>query len=164
MDDATARMMADKGVWLSTQPFLSEEDTGVLTGPNRAAALQVFAGTDNLYKLAKKHKLKTAFGSDMLFAPALARRQGTMLTHLTRWYSNREILSMATADNAQLLALSGPRNPYPGKLGVLEQGAYADLLLVDGNPLEDVSLLADPDARLVVIMKDGKIHKNLIKG
>ena len=164
MDDTTARMMADKGVWLSTQPFLSEEDTGALTGPNRVAALQVFAGTDTLYKLAKKHKLKTAFGSDMLFAPALARRQGTMLTHLTRWYSNREILSMATADNAQLLALSGPRNPYPGKLGVLEQGAYADLLLVDGNPLEDVSLLADPDARLVVIMKDGKIHKSLIKG
>ena len=53
---------------------------------------------------------------------------------------------MATAANGQLLALSGPRNPYPGKLGVLEEGAYADLLLVDGNPLENIALIANPDA------------------
>jgi imidazolonepropionase-like amidohydrolase len=71
--------------------------------------------------LAKKHKLKTAFGSDMLFSETLAARQGTMLTHLTRWYWNAEILTMATATNAELLGLSGPRNPYPGKLGVVEE-------------------------------------------
>ena len=112
-------MMADKEVWLSIQPFLSEEDTTPLTGPNRAAALQVFAASDNAYTLARKYKIKTAFGSDMLFAPAWAKRQGTMLTHLTRWYSNSEILSMATSVNAQLLGLSGPRNPYPGKLRML---------------------------------------------
>ena len=41
--------------------------------------------------------------------------------------------------------LSGLRNPYPGKLGVVEEGALADLLLVDGNPLEDIKLVADPD-------------------
>jgi imidazolonepropionase-like amidohydrolase len=163
MDETTARMMADKGVWLSTQPFLSEEDTGPLTGPNRVAALQVFAGTDNTYKLARKHKIKTAFGSDMLFSAALAQRQGTMLTHLTRWYSNSEILTMATSVNAQLLGLSGPRNPYPGKLGVLEEGAYADLLLVDGNPIENITLLANPETSLLIVMKDGKIHKNLLK-
>ena len=92
MDDATARLMADKGVWLSTQPFLSEDDTGALTGPSRVASLQVFAGTDNAYGLANKHKIKTAFGSDMLFSPALAARQGIMLTHLARWYSNADIL------------------------------------------------------------------------
>ena len=40
-----------------------------------------------------------------------------------------------THDNARVLLLSGPRNPYPGKLGVVEPGAYADLLLVDGDPL-----------------------------
>jgi imidazolonepropionase-like amidohydrolase len=163
MDETTAKMMADKGVWLSIQPFLSEEDTGPLSGPNRIAALQVFGGTDNAYKLARKHRIKTAFGSDMLFSAVQAARQGTMLTHLTRWYSNSEILAMATSTNAQLLALSGPRNPYPGKLGVLEEGAYADMLLVDGNPLEDIALLATPDTSLVVIMKDGKIHKNSLK-
>ncbi|MBB3178542.1 amidohydrolase family protein [Variovorax sp. Sphag1AA] len=163
MDDATARLMADKGVWLSTQPFLSDEDTGRLTGQGAISAQQVFGATDGLYKLAKKYKIKTAFGSDMLFSPALAQRQGIMLTHLTRWFSNSEILTMATSTNAQLMALSGPRNPYPGKLGVLEEGAYADLLLVDGNPLDNIALLATPDTSLMIVMKDGKIHKNTLK-
>ncbi len=67
---------------------------------------------------------------------------------------------MATADNAELLALSGNRSPYQGKLGVIEQDALADILLVDGNPLENLDLIAEPDAHLVVIMKDGKIYKN----
>lgn len=163
MDDTTARMMAEKGTWLSIQPFLSEEDTGPLTGPSRVAALQVFAGTDSAYNLAKKYKLKTAFGSDMLFSKATAMRQGTMLTHLARWYSNAEILTMATATNAELLGLSGPRNPYPGKLGVVEEGAFADLLLVDGNPVEDINLVANPGKNFLIIMKDGKIYKDTRK-
>jgi imidazolonepropionase-like amidohydrolase len=163
MDDATATMMADKDVWLSIQPFLSEEDTGQLTGPSRVAALQVFAGTDNAYNLAKKHKIKTAFGSDMLFSQAHAARQGTMLTHLARWYSNAEILTMATTTNAELLGLSGPRNPYPGKLGAVEEGAFADLLLVDGNPLDDISLVANPGKNFLIIMKDGKMYKDTRK-
>lgn len=163
MDDTTARMMAEKGTWLSIQPFLSEEDTGPLTGPSRVAALQVFAGTDSAYNLAKKYKIKTAFGSDMLFSKATAMRQGTMLTHLARWYSNAEILTMATATNAELLGLSGPRNPYPGKLGVLEEGAFADLLLVDGNPVEDINLLANPGKNFLIIMKDGKMYKDTRK-
>jgi len=69
-------------------------------------------------------------------------------------------LKMATSDNAQLLALSGKRNPYPGKLGVLEEGAYADLLPVDGNPLQNLALIGDPDKNLRVIMKDGRVYKN----
>ncbi|KAB0265107.1 metal-dependent hydrolase family protein [Microvirga brassicacearum] len=160
MDDATAGLMADKGVWLSIQPFLTEDDQLPLSGPSRVSLLQVLAGTDNAYKLARKHKIKTAFGSDLLFSAALAPRQGTMLTHLTRWYSNAEILTMATATNGELLSLSGPRNPYPGKLGVIEDGALADLLLVDGNPVEDISLIAKPDKSLLIIMKDGKIYKD----
>ena len=81
---------------------------------------------------------------------------------LTKWYTPAETLKMATGDNAQLLALSGKRNPYPGKLGVVEEGALADLLLVDGNPLENLNLIADPARNFVVIMKDGKVHKNLL--
>ncbi|MEO9191732.1 MAG: amidohydrolase family protein [Acetobacteraceae bacterium] len=163
MDDATARLMAEKNVWLSTQPFVGDDDSVALTGSSRLKQLQVIAGTDTVYKLARTHGLKTAFGSDLLFSATLTERQGTMLTHLTRWYSNAEILTMATATNGELLALSGPRNPYPGKLGVIEEGALADLLLVDGNPLDDITLLAKPDASLLVIMKDGRIHKNALR-
>ncbi|HME23587.1 MAG TPA: amidohydrolase family protein, partial [Acetobacteraceae bacterium] len=142
MDEATAKLMAEKDVWLSIQPFLSDADTGVLTGQSRINQLQVFAGADTAYGLAKAHNIKTAFGSDLLFSSQLASRQGLMLTHLTRWYGAAEILTMATATNGELLALSGPRNPYPGKLGVIEKGAHADLLVVDGDPLQDIALLA----------------------
>lgn len=162
MDDATARLMAEKGTWLSIQPFLGDEDTVPLTGPSRAKMLQVFASTDAAYRLAKAHGIRTAFGSDLLFSDALTARQGTMLTHLSRWYSNADVLRMATSTNAELLALSGPRNPYPGKLGVVEEGAYADLLLVDGNPVEDITLVANPGKNLLVIMKGGRLYKDAL--
>jgi len=71
-------------------------------------------------------------------------------------------LKQATANNAELMSWSGPRNPYPGKLGVIEEGAYADLLLINGNPLEDISILTRPEENLALIMKDGKIHKNML--
>lgn len=163
MDDATARLMADKGTWLSIQPFLTADDAAPMTGESQIKMRQVFAGTDRAYTMAKNHKVKMAFGSDLLFSQPLTRRQGTMLTHLSRWFTASEILKMATAANGELLALSGPRNPYPGKLGVVEDGALADLLLVDGNPLTDIKLLETPEKSLVVIMKDGKIQKETLK-
>jgi imidazolonepropionase-like amidohydrolase len=79
-----------------------------------------------------------------------------------RWYTPVEVLRMATSGNAELLALSGRRNPYPGKLGVIEEGAYADLILVDGNPLLDISLVARPEQTFVLIMKDREIVKNTL--
>ena len=69
---------------------------------------------------------------------------------------------MATGINAQLLALSGLRNPYPGQLGLIAEGALADLLLVNGNPLEDIRLIEDPGRNFVVIMKDGTVYKNTL--
>ena len=83
---------------------------------------------------------------------------------MVRWYTPAEALKMATADNGELIALSGFINPYPGKLGVVEQGALADLLLVDGNPLENINLIADPAKNFKIIMKDGKVYKNTLGG
>jgi len=162
MDEATATLIAEKNIWLSTQPFVSEDDMPPLTGQSRINLLQVIAGTDTAYTLAKKHKIKTAFGTDLLFSSTVAAHQGVMLTHLTRWYDNADVLKMATSVNAELLAMSGPRNPYPGKLGVIEEGALADLLVIDGNPLDDIGLVANPDKNLMVIMKDGKIYKDTL--
>lgn len=164
-DEETARIMAEKGIWWSLQPFLDDEDA--IPFPEGSAArmkqLEMVQGTDNAYALAKKYKIKTAFGTDCLFDPNLAARQGAQLAKLVRWYTPFEVLKMATADNAELLALSGPRNPYPFKLGVIEEGAYADLILVDGNPLDNIQLVADPDKNFVLIMKDGVVYKNTIK-
>ncbi|MBO0754550.1 MAG: amidohydrolase family protein, partial [Bradyrhizobiaceae bacterium] len=162
MDDATAKLMTEKDIWLSTQPFVGDDDFPPLTGQSRINQLQVIAGTNTVYALAKEHKIKTAFGTDLLFSSKIAERQGLMLTHLTRWYDNADILKTATSINGELLAMSGPRNPYKGKLGVIEEAALADLLVVDGNPVEQITLLANPDKNLVVIMKDGKIYKNAL--
>jgi imidazolonepropionase-like amidohydrolase len=69
---------------------------------------------------------------------------------------------MATGTNAQLLAMSGKRSPYSGRLGVVEEGALADILLVDGNPIGDITLIENPVKNFVLIMKDGKIYKNTL--
>jgi len=165
MDEATADLMAKRGVWLSIQPFPEEMAEAFPPGSEqRTKFVEVLAGMDGAYKLARKHKLKTAWGTDILFSAALARRQGELLANLVRWYTPAEILVMATSTNAQLLAMSGKRNPYPGKLGVVEEGALADLLLVDGDPLRNIQLLANPSTTFVVIMKDGKVLKDLLRG
>src|SRR5215831_12066400 len=154
MDEATAQLIAERGVWLSIQPLPEELANAFPPGSQqRAKAAEVFAGTDVAYRLARKHKLKTAWGTDIIFSPGLARRQGELLVQLERWYTSAEALVMATGTNAELLALSGKRNPYPGKLGVVEEGALADLLLVDGDPLKNIKLIADPAKNFVVIMK-----------
>ena len=164
MDEPTAKLIADNGIWLSMQTFPDELAEAFPPGSlERAKASEVFAGTDAALGLAKKYKIKTAWGTDILFSAQLARRHGELLTKLVKWYTPAEALVMATGTNAQLLALSGKRNPYPGRLGVVEEGALADLLLIDGDPIANISLIEDPDKNLLVIMKDGRIHKNSIR-
>ena len=164
MDDATAKILADKGIWFSSQPFLDDQDAIPFPAgsPNRAKQLTMSAGTDTAFNLAKKHNLKTAWGTDTLFDAKLATRQGAQLAKMKRWYSPVEILKMATGTNAELLQMCGPRNPYPAKIGVIEEGAFADILLVDGDPLSDIDLVADPVKNFKVIMKEGRIYKNTL--
>lgn len=127
MDEATANLIADKGVWLSMQPLPEGLRLGFPVGSvQRAKADEVWPGIARSYELAKKYKIKAAWGTDVLFSQALAQQQGAILASLTRWYTPAEALVMATSTNAELLALSGKRNPYPGKLGVVEEGALAN--------------------------------------
>ena len=164
LEEPTAKLLAEHGIWLSTQAFADAMADAFPPGSSeRAKALEVFAGTDTTFALAKQYKIKTAFGTDILFSPSLAQRQGELLAKLIRWYTPAETLVMATGTNAQLLALSGKRNPYPGTLGVVEEGALADLLLVDGDPIANIKLIEDPEKNLLVIMKDGRIYKNALR-
>src|ERR1700726_2136832 len=163
IDEPTAKLLADKGIWWSLQPLTYDADVFARMSPvSQKKALQVWAGTENAYKLAKKYNIKTAWGADILGDAGAASRQGQYLAMMVRWYTPAEALKMATADNGELMALSGFINPYPGKLGVVEAGALADLLLVDGNPLDDINLVANPDKNFVVIMKDGRIYKDTL--
>lgn len=164
MGRETLQMMKDNDVWLSTQPILNDEDADVFPNEesNRKFA-EVTKGTDNVYKLAKEIGVNMAYGTDLFMSAESAAKQGKLLAKLTRWFTPYEALKMATSENARMLELSGPRHPYmEGPLGVIKVGAYADLIIVDGNPLENLNLVADPENNFVVIMKDGKVYKNIL--
>lgn len=160
-DEAVVKLMAEKGVWWSLQPFLDDEHANPKTGESRKKQLLVSEGTDRAYALAKKYKVRTAWGTDVMHATGGATHQGAQLAKMTRWYTPFEVLKMATADNGELMKLAGPRDPYPGKLGVVEPGAWADLLLVNGDPLTNIDLLADPATNLLLIMKNGTVVKDI---
>ncbi|GAA4202513.1 metal-dependent hydrolase family protein [Actinocatenispora rupis] len=163
LDEETVALIAEKDAWWSLQPFLDDEDAIPIPSPaGRAKQLAVVHGTDIAYELAQRYQVRLAWGTDTLFDAKLATRQGAQLAKMTRWFTPAQVLRMATSANAELLAMSGPRNPYPGTLGVVAEGALADLLLVDGNPLDRLDLLATPETSLVASMKDGVLYKNLL--
>ena len=161
LDEATMKLLAKKGIWLSLQAL--DEAPPTAPAATRAKKHTVVEGTDNAFKWAKKHGVKLAWGTDFLFDPAQNVKQNADILKLKQWMTPAEILKLVTHDNAQLLALSGPRNPYQGKLGVVREGALADLLLVDGDPIANLDLIGDPAKNFVVIMKDGKAYKNTLQ-
>jgi imidazolonepropionase-like amidohydrolase len=161
LDGATAEMIAEREAWWCLQPLLADEDAIPFDDPaSREKFAEVTAGTDRAFQLEKKHGVNLAWGTDTLFDANLADHQGRQLAKMSRWFSPAEVLRMATSGNATLCAMSGDRNPYPGRLGVVAEGALADLVLVMGNPLVDLDVLADPVRNLRIIMKDGRIYKS----
>lgn len=163
IDDATAALMAEKGAWLSTQPF--EAGDNILTPEQQIKATESLggAGWQPSVRLAKKHGVKIGFGTDLFARTRTSRTENVMLPRLGTIFPNAEVLRMATSGNCALFAQSGKRNPYrAAPLGIVKEGAWADLLLVRGNPLDDLHLLEDYERNLLVIVKDGVIHKNVL--
>ena len=161
LDDATLALMAEKGIWLSLQ--MLQEDSENMDAGRRAKRKPVIDAQQTIWARAKAAGVKLAWGTDVLFDPAVNAEQTGFLLKLRPWFTPAEILKLATHDNAQLLALSGPRSPYAGTLGVVREGALADLILVDGDPLANLALIADPAKHFVVIMKDGAIVKDPVQ-
>jgi imidazolonepropionase-like amidohydrolase len=163
MSEKTAKSMAKNGVWLSTQAWaaasageLMKAEGPVVYGKWKT----VNEGFKNSLAYAKKYKINVAFGTDFWgdATPNIAQE----FRARQPFFSNLEILRQATSINGKLLQLTGPLNPYPlGPLGVIEEGAYADILLIDGNPIEDILLLENPE-NIDVIMKDGSFYKNAL--
>jgi len=164
LTDETMKLLAEKGAFLSTQTglFLGEPAAD-WSEDQRAKQQAAKDGLTTMFASARKYKVKIALGTDLVGSKESKQTQANELSNRLSWFTPAEILKQATANNAELMSWSGPRNPYPGKLGVIEEGAYADLLLVDGNPLENLHLFDDPAKSLALIMKDGKIYKNTLQ-
>ncbi|WP_288636780.1 MULTISPECIES: amidohydrolase family protein [Sphingobacterium] len=161
LDEETLQLIAKKNIWLSLQNLV--EDTPDMDPQRRIKRKPVIEGQEKVWPMAKKYGVKLAWGTDFLFEPELNKMQNAFILRLQKWFTNAEIIKMITQDNGELLQLSGLRSPYPGKLGIVEEGALADLILVDGDPLKNLKLLADPEKNFLLIMKDGQIHKNSLQ-
>jgi imidazolonepropionase-like amidohydrolase len=162
LNQETMKLLADKGIFLSLQAL----DEAPATAPEnvREKKHTVIEGTGNAFKWAKQYHVKLLWGTDYLFEPKNSAKQSTDILKLQTWLSNYEILKLITYDNAQVFKLSGLRNPYlSGQLGEISEGAYADIILIDGNPLKDIKIMAEYDKKFVLIIKDGKIYKNSIE-
>ncbi|PQV51438.1 imidazolonepropionase-like amidohydrolase [Jejuia pallidilutea] len=159
------KLMKEKDVFFSTQ-FMAFSSTPEEAGMNEVAApkyLLAKEGADNGYRLSKKVGVKMAFGTDLVGGLDMNTYQPQEFVARLKYYTPYEILVQATSLNAELLERSGKRHPYQeGSLGVVKEGAYADIVVVDGNPLKDLTLLVEPDKNIKLIMKDGKVYKNTL--
>ena len=159
-DIATIHMMKAEGAWWSIQPFLSDEDSNPRADPvQQAKGEQVARGTVQAFEQGRAEGVKMAFGTDILMNPGGSASQGRQLAKLTRFMAPLEALRMATGAAGELLAMSGERTPYPGKLGVIEPGALADLLVWDGDPAASLDFIGDPASNLKLVMKGGRVFK-----
>ncbi|PSU35214.1 hydrolase [Photobacterium lutimaris] len=168
LKEDTLKLMGEKGVWLSPQAFLfgmTPEQLNIVGTPSEPKMRMVNEKSEKMLTLAKKYNVKIAWGTDLFGPPEKQALQNMEFAARKKYFSDYEILKQATSDNAELFRLSGLRDPYQqeAKLGVVEVGAYADLLIIDGNPLKDVSLLGDPSKNIQMIMKDGVVYKNTLK-
>ena len=163
-NDETMIAIKEAGAIFNPQTFIfspPEELVAVGDPATYAKGAPLREGLGRSMELAKKHGVKIAFGVDSFGSPEMHAFQNRELVHRLPWFTPAEILKQATSNTAELIAMSGPRNPYKdGPLGVIQEGAYADILLVDGNPLENIKVLTDPAGNINLIMKDGVVFKN----
>ena len=164
MTEKVVRQMAREDVYLVVEALMSTSDAPPsFTADQREKFELAKSGFVKMIELAKKHDLKIAFGSDVFLSQDAYALQAQEWVARSTIFSPVENLRHATSIGGELLALSGPRNRYKeGPLGVIKPGAYADLLLIDGEPLDDITILSDPENNLRLIMKDGVIYKNTL--
>jgi imidazolonepropionase-like amidohydrolase len=161
LDKETLQLMKDNDVWLSPQVTVYTFIPPGYTEGQAAKHRQAFAGIDQMFTAAKEIGFENiVLGSDIISSPDQILEMLGEFEQRTKWFTNIEILRQATSNGGELLAMSGILNPYPGKLGVIEEDAHADILLFDGNPLDDISVIVDFEDNMDLIMKAGVIYKN----
>lgn len=182
VDENTIKRMAKQGTFLTSNLAGMSADIfkhplyGNPANPQYIKTKAFVNASQNFAEWVKEHNVKWSFGDDLVLSTKTFLRQHV---DYEKWYAgelfgNHFALKGMTSTPGQLAQLTGLTNPYPGKLGVIEEGAYADILLVDGNPLEDLAAIgansgwfdAAPRSQNVesirLIMKDGKIYKDTL--
>ena len=166
IDEKTVRRMKRDDIVLSAQAFMSytafANPAGIpgFSEESIRKGLQVHEGADQMFKWAAEHELEMFAGSDM-FTYDLIPQATKNLTDLETWFTPVQVLRMATSTAGKWLMKTGPKNPYKqGPLGVIRDGAYADIILVNGDPTQGVSVLLDHENNIPFVMKDGHIYEN----
>ena len=158
----TVKMMAEEGMWLSglsKPPGLL--DIPWFTEENKRKARTILEGYDRVMGYAKKHGVKMGFGTDAAGSPAMMAGQVLEFRERARYFTPIEILKQATSNSAELLAMCNSRNPYrDAPFGVIQEGAWADLLIYSANPLDDIEVLVDYETHLKLVMKNGVVYKD----
>ncbi len=164
MTDTTMRLLKEKGAFMNPQFGWNAlvMQAGFLTEFQREKAAIVLDNIEENIRLIKKHDIEITFNIDA-FGPfeLWAGVTAAEFSERRKYFSDYEILRQLTSVTARLVEMSGNRNPYRGKLGVIQEGALADIVVVEGDPMEDVSILARPD-NFRLIVKDGKVYKNTL--
>jgi imidazolonepropionase-like amidohydrolase len=157
IDEETARLCAEKGVVISTQIaiFRMGNDLPGMSDENRRKMVEVQAGQDNLISLIKKYNIKTGFGTDFVFG--MYNRIGEEFTARAEYFTPGEIMRQATSESAEVIRMAGKLIRYDN-FGEIRVGWLADLVLIEGNPFDDISVLEN-NKNIAVVMKAGRIVK-----
>jgi len=158
IDDKAARLVKEKGAVISTQLYIFRQLLvgDYMTDFQKEKAQLVRAGQENLIRLLKKYDITTGFSTDFIFGEYAALPEE--FTERAIFWSNVEVLRQATSEGGKIIRMAGKLNRH-GNFGEIREGWTADLLLHNGELLDDLSILADPEANLALIMKDGEIIK-----
>jgi imidazolonepropionase-like amidohydrolase len=161
IDDATARYVKANDVVIATQLVVYRELANLpgITQTNLDKLAVVLKGQENLVRLIKKYDITTGFSTDLISGmyPLLTRE----FTERAMYWTPAEVLKQATSESARVIRMSGKLNRH-GNFGEIREGWLADLLLIEGEPLDDISVLRDPGKNLALIMKGGVIVKNTL--
>lgn len=173
ISEETVKRMANEGVWWSWQPYGSYNTFGMGNFPDwftddmRQKGTMVAEGAIQVPKWMKKHGVKIVNGSDM-FGWDNWHNALVNVTYPIEIpdspFTSFDAMKLSTSNAGQMLQeLSAPsRNPFKGaKLGVVEEGAWADILIWNGDPTKDIKLILR-ELNLKMVMKDGKVYKNLL--
>ncbi|WP_270731069.1 metal-dependent hydrolase family protein [Shimia sp. Alg240-R146] len=166
LEEDTVIRMAELDVFYNPQAYLALQD--VSGNPQFQDPIQqgklalVSEGARAAFELAKKHNLKMLWGTDVFGGASIFEQFRQEFAFRDMFFTPTEQLIQISANNGAVLALSGLKNPYPdGALGVIASGAYADIILVDGDPTQDIRILMDTD-NIDLIMKNGVVYKNTV--